>query len=329
MLMGRRTRHCCSYAAIAAFWLFGVVRDALAEGPSPNLSFRVLVEETGCPHDTFTHQVLRRAPSAKLATPNEPALSMAVKLRTEPGIVRGRLTLLEPNGVVTERDVTGASCAEVTAALALIAAVFLDPNATADEPPKVPPRADPRPDAAEAQGVWRLGGGPAVGVHGATAPRFTPGLALVLEAALERDRGLSPLFSVSLMRGLTSRVEVQTSVATLRFMAARLQACPVAWPRASNLTFRPCGLIEAGVLDAAGTETSDPQRVRTPWLAPGGALRAELNLSTILMIALDAGFVVPLFRPEFYFDPDAPETVAFEVPPIGSTGHLGVLARFE
>lgn len=329
MLTRRRTRDCCRYAAIAALSLFGVVRDALAEDPSPSLRFRVLVEETGCPNDTFALQVLRRVPSAKLAAPNEPALSMQVRLSTEPGIVRGRLTLQESNGFVTERDVTGASCAEVTAALALIAAVFLDPNATADQPPKVPPRAEPQPDSAEARGVWRVGVGPAVGVHGATAPRFTPGLALVVQAALERDRGLSPLFSVSLMRGLTSRVEVQTSVATLRFTAARLQACPVAWPRAGNLRFRPCGLIEAGVLDAAGTETSDPQRVRAPWLAPGGALRAELNLSTILMISLDAGFVVPLFRPEFYFDPDAPETVAFEVPPTGSTGHLGLLARFE
>jgi hypothetical protein len=329
MLTGQRTRDCRWYAAIASLSLVGVVRDALAEGASPSLRFRVVVEETECPHDTFALQVLRRAPSAKLASPTEPALSMEVKLSKEPGIVRGRLTLQESNGFVTERKVTGASCAEVTAALALIAAVFLDPNATADEPPKLRRREDPRSAPVEAPGSWRLGVGPAVGVHGATAPRFTPGLALVLEAALERDRGLSPLFSVSLIRGLTSRVEVQTSVATLRFTAARLQACPVAWPRVGNVTFRPCGLIEAGVLDAAGTETSDPQRVRAPWLAPGGALRAELNLSTILTIAIDAGFVVPLFRPEFYFDPDAPETVAFEVPPIGSTGHLGLLARFE
>src|SRR5688572_15854642 len=173
MLTGRRTRDCCWYAAIAVVSLCGVVQDALAEGPSPSLRFRVHVEETGCPHDTFALQVLRRVPSAKLATPNEPALSIAVRLSTEPGIVRGRLTLLEPNGFVTERDVTGASCAEVTAALALIAAVFLDPNVTADEPPKVAPRAHPRPDATEAPGVWRLGVGPAVGVHGATAPRFT------------------------------------------------------------------------------------------------------------------------------------------------------------
>jgi len=328
--MGRsRERWTC--AALAGFALSSFTRGASADGTSSNpASFRVVVEETAaCSGEPFARQVLRRAPSAQLAAPNAPALAMEVRLSIEPGVVRGRLRLQEPNGFVTERDVTGASCAEVTSALALIAAVFLDPNAAGDEAPREPPRFDAPPAGSEVPSAWRVGVGTAVGVHGATAPGFSPGLSLVFEAELERNRVFSPLFGVAVMRTLTSRIEVQTSVATLRFTAARFHACPVAWPGGSDWALRPCGLVEAGVIDAAGTATADPQRVLAPWLAPGGSLRVELNLLTMLVIALDAGFVVPLFRPEFYFDPDAPETVAFEVPPIGTTGQAGLLARFE
>lgn len=318
-------------AALAGFAVSSFMRVACADAVSSNpVRFRVDVEETAsCSREAFARQVLRRAPSAQIASPNEPALSMEVRLSTEPGVVRGRLRLRETNGFVTERDVTGASCAEVTSALALIAAVFLDPNVAGGEPPEAPRRRAGPPQARETPGSWRVGVGTAVGVHGASAPELAPALSLVLETELERDRVFSPLFGVSLMRTLTSRVEVQTSVATLRLTAARLQACPLAWLGESSVTLRPCGVIEAGFIDAAGTATADPQRVLAPWLAPGGSLRAELKLLTLLVIALDAGFVVPLFRPEFYFDPDAPETVAFEVPPIGTSGQVGLLARFE
>lgn len=326
-----RSREDWLCAALVSLTLSGFARGAFADGgKSSAVSFRVVVDETGwCGGEAFARQILRRAPSTRIAAKNEPALSIEVRLSTEPGVVRGHLTLQEANGFVTERDVTGASCSEVTAALALIAAVFLDPNATADELRHEPRRAAPPPPASEAPESWRFGAGPALGVHAAAAPEFTPGLALLLEAQLARHHVASPLFSLSLMRTLTARIAIQSSVATLRFTAARLQACPLAWPQDAPLVIRPCGLVEAGVIDARGTQTADPQHVLAPWLAPGGSLRIELNLSTTLVIALDSAFVVPLFRPEFYFDPDAPETVVFEVPPIGATGQVGLVARFE
>ena len=128
-----RSREAWLYAALVSLTLSVSARGAFAEDAKSNAaSFRVIVDETDwCTGETFARQILRRAPSTRIAATNEPALSIEARLSAEPGIVRGHLTLQETNGFVTERDVTGESCAEVTAALALIAAVFLDPNATA------------------------------------------------------------------------------------------------------------------------------------------------------------------------------------------------------
>lgn len=322
-------RRLATFAALAALACRSVAHAAPGEASGSSPRFKVVVEENGdCSGEPFTTQLLRRAPSARVAGPSETALEIGVRLQSEPGVVRGRLTLQETNGFVTQRDVTGASCAEVTAALALIAAIFLEPNATMKPPSGEARPPEPIPDAREPRQHWTLAGGPAVAVHGSVAPGLTPAAELVFQAEFDSARVWSPLFRVSLVRALTKRIEVRTSVAALRFTAGRLGVCPLEWPAGGTLALRPCGTFEAGVLDAEGTETSDPRSVRTAWLAPGALLHVELNPLRMLAITLQTGLVVPLLRPEFYFDPDTPETVAFEVPPIGGTGNIGLLLRF-
>jgi len=67
----------------------------------------------------------------------------------------------------------------------------------------------------------------------------------------------------------------------------------------------------------------------TPWSALGGTLRGEFSPFGPLLVVLDAGFVAPLHRDTFYFDPPTPENVAFTVPSVGGTARLGIAARFD
>jgi hypothetical protein len=48
-----------------------------------------------------------------------------------------------------------------------------------------------------------------------------------------------------------------------------------------------------------------------------------------LKLVLEGGFVAPLRRDRFYFDPEGRETIAFDVPPLGAMGKLAVLTQFE
>jgi hypothetical protein len=48
-----------------------------------------------------------------------------------------------------------------------------------------------------------------------------------------------------------------------------------------------------------------------------------------LLVVLEGGFVAPLQRDTFYFDPPSPENVAFEVPSVGATARRGIAARLD
>jgi hypothetical protein len=303
---------------------------SLSAEPAALVKVRIVESADGCVlGEHFTEQLLQRTAVARIAKPGEEALAIHVSLRIEEGVVHGRMTLRETNGSVTEREITGASCAEVTAALALVAAVILDPSistSTSTEPRR---HATTAPPEMKAESAWRFGVGPALGAEGAVAPEIVPSIAVVGEAELELGHRFSPRFSLSFGRTTTSHLRVQTSTATLRFTFARVSICPARWPSDATLVLRPCGLFEAGVLRGAGEATLDPGRANAPWIAPGGSVRADFKLWKTLLISLEGGAVIPLLRHEFYFDPDAPDNVAFEVPSAGATSRLGVFLQFE
>jgi hypothetical protein len=104
--------------------------------------------------ETFATQLLRRTSRIRTATPGEEAVVFRVEVVG--GVERpfGRLSVRELDGTRTERELRGATCQEVIAALALIAAILVDPNASlaplppppARDPPKAPEPADAEPD---------------------------------------------------------------------------------------------------------------------------------------------------------------------------------------
>jgi hypothetical protein len=126
-------------------------RDAHAEAPTP---FRVeSLPGARCPSgDPFATQLLRRTDRIREAVGDERALVFRVEVTRAKARTLGRLTVRELDGSELERDVAGADCEEVVAAMVLIAAILVDPNASLEplptpkpEPPRPTPPAPPGP----------------------------------------------------------------------------------------------------------------------------------------------------------------------------------------
>jgi len=103
--------------------------------------------------EAFATQLLRRTNRIRAAKEGEPALLFRVEVLRGPDGPAGRLSVRELDGTRTERAVKGATCEEVVSAMALIAAILVDPNASLDPlapaavtaPDRPPPAGTPPP----------------------------------------------------------------------------------------------------------------------------------------------------------------------------------------
>src|SRR5262245_61371106 len=106
---------------------FGSARAA----PEAVTPFRVeYAPGAGCPRiEGFSDALMQRSRHVRPARSGEAGFVFRIELLEEQGSRYGRLSLLEPNGRQTVRVVPGASCGEIMAALAVIAAVLVEPSA--------------------------------------------------------------------------------------------------------------------------------------------------------------------------------------------------------
>ncbi|HEX6764468.1 MAG TPA: hypothetical protein VF103_03300, partial [Polyangiaceae bacterium] len=269
--------------------------------------------------ESFSEKLLQRTDRLRRANGSERALVFHIGIAPNGEALTGRISMRELDGSQTARDVPGATCEEVTSAMALIAAVLVDPNASAEplpepapEPATPPPLplesapagsiANPRPpDPAPPQkplastptpSRFTFGGGAAFALEGAIGPGVTPALSLELEAAFERGELLSPLLVVAFERAFPTRSETPNGVARLQWTTGRASGCPVRFPTSGPFALRPCALFEYGALAASGEQTERRASVSTTWSALGGTLRGEYSPLGPLLIMLDGGFVV-------------------------------------
>jgi hypothetical protein len=277
--------------------------------------------------DRFSMSLLDRTDRAHRAKAAERATEFRVGVERDGTSLAGHLTVVDLDGSTIERRVPGATCDEVVSAMALIAAVLVDPNASL--PRTAEPRSpavEPVPRAEPERDRLRFGGGALVALEGAVAPSTAVGLAVELALSWDTQSTLSPLVALSFARTLTSTAETSSGVASFRWTAARISGCPVRFPATGPLALRPCALLDLGAIDAMGEQTERPDSALSAWVATGGALRAEGQPIDELSLVLEGGMVVPLIRDRFYFDPGI---TAFEVPDLGAMARLGVVTRFR
>jgi len=297
----------------------------------------VYLAPAGCgSRATFVAELEARTPRFRAADGAETIASITVELADRSTGIVGQLRLREPNGTETLRAVAGKTCEEVVPALALIAAVLIDPESTTRTPvaaaASAPSGSPPPPANATAPAraprdseAWRLrpSFGAGLSVTSTVAP--TPSVAPSLELGLEAERGSrrGPLLLLSFERFGAKTVTTDAGLADFSTLLGRLTLCPLRWPSDGLVYVAPCGAFEAGSLHVDVADTVDEQEPTVPWFAAGPGLHIEARPLRVLGVELDLLGIFPLVRDSFYFSPDFP---VFSVPVFGWTGRLGIKA---
>lgn len=306
--------------------------------------------------NVFEDQVLKRTDRLRLADAGEAALVLNVELAPAAQGIQGRLTLRETDGHVSEREVPGGDCEEVLSAMALIAALTVDPLARPDrevpiasrqrhpkesEPPKpAPPKREPprrvmpkrepapaetaeqpaAPPVSAKRGIG-FGVGQRVTVQTGVMPGATFGLGAHADLVVRGPSLLSPRFRLSGIFSRSGDINADGGRATFDWLTARLEGCPVRFGFDSFWNIRPCVYLDAGRLRGEGFDIEPHRQKSVFWTAAGLELSGELRLFGPLALGAEAGLLLPFRRDRFYFDPD---TDLHEVPAAGFSAAAGL-----
>jgi hypothetical protein len=249
-------------------------------------------------------QIERRSHVARLVA-HDARFRLRVELTRAAEQTEGVFDLKE-GGAQTRRTVHGESCARVVAALALMAAVAMDPNAETGplepEPKPAAPRpARPAPRArapATARSRWQVQAGFVGGVTGGVAPSVVPFYGLWLGATPRDTNAWRPELRLA---ALIARDDAEraTGSASFTWTAARAELCVPHVALSRDFEAAPCALADAGRVHGLGYDTANPETHNATWLALG--LQAELDWSVehSLLVSAQAGAVAPLKHDTF------------------------------
>jgi hypothetical protein len=279
----------------------------------------------------FVSRISGRTRRARLgAGPGATALDVHVERQADQ--LAGRIRIVSPDGDERVRNLRAEGCEEVVDALALIAALALDPEASDQLRPE-PERAEPpaleapptvvvpsRPTALD----WSFGVGARVVALDSVLPGTEPGFGLWIDAA-SAGQTLAPSLRL-LLRRTTGSARGGDGSAQLVLTTGVMSVCPLRVPERGPIAGRACAGLAIGLLSAEGRGVDLPRRPTRLWFAPELGGRIEWRFAGPLELALDAGAQLPLRRPAYSFE--SGERV-FEVPQLGFSLGLELGLRFE
>jgi hypothetical protein len=332
-------------ALVVAGAAFSSVCGAQAQTEAVAVDFRAFA---GCPDEAaFFAELAARSPRIRRRASGEPGWTVSVVLERSASAVAGRLALVRSDGSQAAREITGSLCTEVASALALIAALMIDPRASAGEPVSPAPEPAPVPDAEPPPAGAEPAPAPAVPVappspppspppvgedRPAPAPReppSLPGVAWVAGAeahgmfgaapsaafggggfvALE-DRNRGP-FAVAARLGLFAVTTFDAFDGGVggRFtwIVARPEVCLLRPVLGDGLRLESCALFDAGVLRSAGSGLHRPDVSLDAWLAAGALARLSWVLPARLLVAAGGGAQLPFYRYAFRYGSGSPQ----------------------
>lgn len=318
---------------------------------TPALEYTV---QEGCPtQDAFLALVREKLATAGAeGRSDEPRVSVSIRA-VDSGFV-GRLALQRADASRYDREVTGASCAEVANALAFVLALALGAEDTAPTSAVTPaapksPEPEPEPKPATPPAVvtaapsgappratevrvsgWRLG----VGAQGGARAGLSPRALLFGSAFVQARRTLAPLSGLSWRAGFAIAPSVsvtdENGSTEFHWWAGSLELCPLGVRVLGRLEARPCAALDVGRLHVDGTPPSgpgsSPASTSNVWVDALAALRLELPLFGVFSAELQGDLILPLTRYRFSFDPD--DATAYAVPALAAAGRIGLSARF-
>lgn len=281
----------------------------------------------GCPDAAaFKLQIQRRTPRFVDDVTRAPALVLSVSLTGNDKEMTGTLDVISPSGERSRRSIAGASCVEVTDALALMAALAIDPLALASShapvpdpvapppppapaptarpaalqapdplsppahspPPPIEPveRTTPRTSQPRPGSRWEFAAGAGANLSSGVTPDVLLGPVVFLEVA-SPHRGL---FGVSIRAGFeratASDVVNAGGAASFTWTLGTVDACPLRWTRGS-FSLSPCARMEAGELDGSGANIPAPNEAKRGWLALAALGRASWTPIRHLAVELE------------------------------------------
>lgn len=292
----------------------------------------------GCPDAaSFEAQVLARTPRASFAAPGASGtLTWSVELGPTSGGSRGTLRVQGESQGMLERNVTAATCEQVVGALALVAALSVDPDASLSEPaepsprplapsprkPPVPVPSPRRPERVAAAPGVRFTVGPSLVGRSGLAPELVWAPQAALGLSFRTGGGHTWGLRLSALHA-SGRSTLETGSASFTSNLVRLQAFPLRVGSAA-WRFEPAAFAEAGELSARGVGITPTRSVRRPVAWAGVLGRVSLVMS-VLLLELEAGGALPFVRDRFYIFEN---TTVFRVPVASAFASLGVGLEF-
>jgi hypothetical protein len=318
-------------------------RGAAQPGREPEATRFQFSAPEGCGSaEDFAARVAKRSARINLVAEGAASRALSVEIQgpDAAGVLRGRVTVVEPDGATRARQLKAPSCEEALDGLSLITTVTLDPEAVMGEPvttPEAPkPAPKPAPEAPKAPRkpmtlpvrgeplpLYRL----SFGLSGAVLLRIAPQPAFGGQASvmLELNPGhmLSPAWRLSVLHAQRRGVALGPGEANFAYTLPTIEACPLRLgPKVVGL--RPCGFVSAGVLKAWGSRVSEEDGHLRFFGAAGAAALVRMRLGETLEIIADgrAGFAFK--RDDFAFD----GMPFFTTPALGFSSALGVAGGF-
>ncbi len=208
------------------------------------------------------------------------------------------------------REVLGATCDEVVAAIALVAALAIERREAARTPEGLV-----RDVQQPAIRSWRLAAGGGVGRFTGITPDGRLGAPIFV--ALASEHGPQLRFALD----ITSRDDVAgpAGSTSFRWIGGQLDGCPYVWSR-GRFDLAPCVGLQAGVTDARGVGLAMAATTYRPWIAPTGILRLGVRIGRAT-VGAEAAIGAPLVRDRFVIGPN---TTAYRVPGIATNLALTV-----
>jgi hypothetical protein len=347
MASGQRLRvRAVAVASAAALAAAATIRIVRADDPVP-----VQLEYEGpalCPDGAaFTREVLARAPRARVAAPAERARTLLARVKPGGGHgYDGVLVVRDTGGATTERAVHAPSCDELVTALAVIAAMVIDPmtaktgtidagsavaDATADGaeptdaggPPPIPAPREPQPEPEpepepepKPREHWEISAGVGGGAIGGSAPTLLFSVPVFLEVSRNGAGLVDPAFRIRFERTATAASESGAFTRT----GGAVDVCPIAL-RARSLRAQPCARVELAALSVSGREVEPIRSDLRPWFALGPVARVRLELGSAVFIELEGGLLFAVVRDRFFVEPG---TLVYRAPLAGATTAFAV-----
>ena len=336
----QRPRAACA-CALSLAGLLAAGRGLGQTSPEAEPTRFVFQAPAGCGSaEDFSARVAKRSARIKLVAEGTAARSLSVEIQPPDaaGVLRGRVTVVEPDGATRARQLKASTCEEALEGLSLIATVTLDPEALLGEPepapesppPKAkptPPKPEPPPPALplrpEPAPYYRLSFGLAGTVLLETAPEPAFGGQASVMFELNPGEVLAPAWRLSVSHAQLRGVPESIGEANFAYTLPTLEVCPVRLgPQVFGI--RPCGFASAGVVKVWGSEVFQEESHLRFFGSAGPSLLALVRVSKAIEIIADGRLGVAFKRDQFAFD----GMPFFTTPALGFSSGLGVAGGF-